>query len=79
MLVLGGSCKEKVRWTDAQETTTDFEGDFLFSELNNKKKIDVVVFLDLKALIWCQDHERAYFDSADWALGKVVFYFFNII
>lgn len=22
--------------------------------------------------IWCQDHERAYFDSADWALGKVL-------
>lgn len=23
----------------------------------------------------CQDHERAYFDSADWALGKVLILF----
>jgi hypothetical protein len=26
-----------------------------------------------------QDHERAYFDSADWALGKVIDFLPNII
>ena len=26
--------------------------------------------------IKCQDHERAYFDSADWALGKVLTFIF---
>lgn len=32
---------------------------------------DLVMFACINILLLLQDHERAYFDSADWVLGKV--------
>jgi hypothetical protein len=31
------------------------------------------IYAEVYCFSWSQDHERAFFDSADWALGKVCF------
>lgn len=39
--------------------------------------IDLRIHFHRKFYRKCQDHERAYFDSADWALGKVLFLYLH--
>lgn len=75
----GGSNQEKVRRNCTQKATPHIQGKCsgvcngyhlccsCISHMNSYSILGQLTFRE----ILMQDHERAYFDSADWALGKV--------
>lgn len=74
----GGNNEEKVWGTVTQEASADIEGEHLFFEIfsvplsGNFCRSHYQVKIASNNFIFWQDHERAFFDSADWALGKVL-------
>ncbi|KAF8408122.1 hypothetical protein HHK36_007265 [Tetracentron sinense] len=73
----GGNYQEKVWRNFTKEASTDIQGNYSFPGSFFGHRHESVLVLNKWSSptnkfhsIYCQDHERAFFDSADWALGK---------